>query len=479
MMPSEQQKLELQRMFDVYRYVYNKCVERFHSDTIDRTHDSDFRKMLLRDLFVTEDTRKDDKGKTADTPFDTKISTLKAELKVTEDTQKKETIKMSIKELKRQVQVYVKKNVNSNKNPNVKSFETLVHKGIRESASSSFAAGYKSCMTNLMRGHTKHFNFDFKRKNQTKHTDCINVRQVCGSLDLKKLRFNITPTKLKKLDCDPSIPLTKSGVKALKSVGITTGKLEHDFKLLHDHSEWYLLVAFTVPSAPFVIDQISNVCGIDPGIRTFMNVFSVGKGEIQTYEYAQNRKLLESFDTRIKEFKRTNKIRREYRKVGIKETVCTGARGVTRRVTTSRIRRLAFAKTERKKRECINTLHYSVINDLLSKHNVIFYGDINSHDIVKHNKRLQKSTKRETNNLKFYQFKQRLLHKSRVSNCKVVLVKEQYTTKTCSRCGTINDNVGSNETYHCVNIDCPQQTYPRDINAAKNMLLKGYTRLFV
>ena len=48
-------------------------------------------------------------------------------------------------------------------------------------------------------------------------------------------------------------------------------------------------------------------------------------------------------------------------------------------------------------------------------------------------------------------------------------VDENYTTKTCSACGAINWNVGSSETFCCPYC---HKTMDRDLNAAKNMLLK-------
>ena len=73
-------------------------------------------------------------------------------------------------------------------------------------------------------------------------------------------------------------------------------------------------------------------------------------------------------------------------------------------------------------------------------------------------------------NLKFYQLKQRLIYKASVAGKKVVLVPEHYTTKTCSCCGKMNENIGSKEVFSCDN--CKIVT-GRDMNASKNMKLKG------
>jgi putative transposase len=53
---------------------------------------------------------------------------------------------------------------------------------------------------------------------------------------------------------------------------------------------------------------------------------------------------------------------------------------------------------------------------------------------------------------------------------KVFYVPEHYTTKTCSCCGMINNNVGSKEVFTCPY--CNLIT-GRDMNASKNMKMKG------
>jgi putative transposase len=116
----------------------------------------------------------------------------------------------------------------------------------------------------------------------------------------------------------------------------------------------------------------------------------------------------------------------------------------------------------------VDLLHWNFINDILKEHDLIYLGDIKSHDIVKGAK--NKSLNLEFNDLKFYQLKQRLLYKAAVQGKVVIYVPEHHTTKTCSNCGTINNNVGSKEIFQCCN--CKLVT-GRDINAAKNIKMKG------
>jgi IS605 OrfB family transposase len=132
-----------------------------------------------------------------------------------------------------------------------------------------------------------------------------------------------------------------------------------------------------------------------------------------------------------------------------------------------RLRKIAFLKREYKKEHLINELHWKTINDILNTNDVICYGNINSHNIVKNSN--NKHLNRAANDLKFYKFRQKLEYKASILNKKLILVNEAYTSKTCSFCGCIY-NVKESKVYKCSKC---QNIIDRDINAAKNILLKG------
>lgn len=81
---------------------------------------------------------------------------------------------------------------------------------------------------------------------------------------------------------------------------------------------------------------------------------------------------------------------------------------------------------------------------------------------------LSSKTKRQMDFLGFYQFKQRLIRKGAKRGCNVYIVGEEYTTKTCTRCGVLN-NVGSSKVYTCASCSL---VAPRDLCGARNILLK-------
>ena len=137
------------------------------------------------------------------------------------------------------------------------------------------------------------------------------------------------------------------------------------------------------------------------------------------------------------------------------------------RVKDCHNKRKSLNKREDKKKNIINEVHWKTINHLITSNDVILYGDIKSHNIVKNG--FNTTVNRNFNDYKFYLFKERLLYKAKINSKMVHEVNEAYTSQCCSSCGKIN-HPGSSKTYNC--IKCAM-TCDRDINAAKNILLKG------
>ena len=65
-------------------------------------------------------------------------------------------------------------------------------------------------------------------------------------------------------------------------------------------------------------------------------------------------------------------------------------------------------------------------------------------------------------------FRQRLTFKCRQFGCKVAIVNEAYTSKTCSCCGNVKYNLGGAKVYKCGNCGAVMD---RDVNGAKNIFL--------
>ena len=113
-------------------------------------------------------------------------------------------------------------------------------------------------------------------------------------------------------------------------------------------------------------------------------------------------------------------------------------------------------------------MHWQIVNYLTTNYNHILLGSYSTKEMVENNKS-NKMNKRIGSCLKFYQFRQKLIYKSILRDCKLGLIDEYNTTKSCSNCSTLN-NIGSSSEYNCKHC---LQLYDRDINSSKNILLRG------
>ena len=131
-------------------------------------------------------------------------------------------------------------------------------------------------------------------------------------------------------------------------------------------------------------------------------------------------------------------------------------------------KRKYLLKHEKKLSNYINNLHWQVVNYLVLNYNHILLGNYSTKEMVE-NIKSNKMNKRIGSSLKFYQFRQKLIYKCILKNCKFSLIDEYNTTKSCSNCSTLN-NIGALRVY-----DCKQclQSYTRDTNSSKNILLRA------
>lgn len=118
----------------------------------------------------------------------------------------------------------------------------------------------------------------------------------------------------------------------------------------------------------------------------------------------------------------------------------------------------------------IDDVHYRTIDYLAKRYSTVFLPKFESQAL---GKKIQSSiTNRRLFTLKHFQFRQRLLFRSQYTeSLDVRLCTEEYTSKTCGRCGTIND-VGASDVYRCGKCAL---VIDRDINGARNILLKCLT----
>lgn len=95
------------------------------------------------------------------------------------------------------------------------------------------------------------------------------------------------------------------------------------------------------------------------------------------------------------------------------------------------------------------------------------------HMVSRIKRRIGSKTVRAMLTWSHFQFRRRLIDKSREYPwCRVIIVDEAFTSKTCTHCGFIHSNLGKSKTFNC-----PQcfVSLDRDANGARNILLKFLT----
>jgi transposase len=93
---------------------------------------------------------------------------------------------------------------------------------------------------------------------------------------------------------------------------------------------------------------------------------------------------------------------------------------------------------------------------------------MSSKSIVSKNGNLNKMVKRIALSLRFNDFKKRLKFKSEERKINYGIINEWMTSKMCSNCGSIKENLGGNEIYECLNCNLKQE---RDINGSRNIYI--------
>lgn len=118
----------------------------------------------------------------------------------------------------------------------------------------------------------------------------------------------------------------------------------------------------------------------------------------------------------------------------------------------------------------VTELHWKSINYLVKNNKTIIIGDLKSQKIVNKKGTMYSLTKKISNSLSFYKFTERLKYKCNLNEIKFGKINEFMTSKMCSKCGNINEELGSNKIYKCKKCKIKLD---RDINGARNIHIKA------
>jgi putative transposase len=225
--------------------------------------------------------------------------------------------------------------------------------------------------------------------------------------------------------------------------------IDHDFVLVRSFDRYYIYVPVTDGTKPKVrTDKLDSIVALDPGVRTFAAYHSekiAGSVGNQTRLVKLNRKL---------------------------------DRVVTCKRNTHNARKLKIAKRSElrlraKVRNLVDEIHHKFANFLTREFETILIPKFNVQQMVgRENQTIGPQTRRSMLTWSHFRFRQFLIWKAKQRGCSVRIVRENYTSKTCTNCGWMNPKFREPKEFRCEHC---QFACDRDINAARNIFVLNVT----
>lgn len=436
--PNQQQKELFKKYANAFKYVYNKTLNALKNEPLN----SKITKIDLRDLLVTEKTRKHSKIWNKCNSNKAKLS---AKIKKFKEIDRKD-IKLedfidyydNVKKLETIKNQYnLIKDLIKEKKQDLKSFEKEANKELRTIAVNEAFTSWRTNADLKLQERKDKFIMKFKTKKEFRKRYTFGLTPQM--YDIKDNMLYITDKKLK----DKKVKFSSGSIKSLSKINSIKQS-----EILYHNKKYYIHLCISLKDSNIKSKSIENVIGLDPGVATFLSGF--GTKEIVKYQQSNKLDLLNIEIDRLKSL-RVKKITRNGRKKN---------------------KRRVLRRLEIKKANIVDNLHWHVINDLCKNYEIICLEKFNSKSCVESNS-LSKFSKRRLTDFKHYQFRQRLTFKANNQGIEVILVNPHNTSKFCSNCGSLKlfgELTLKDRIYDCKNCKI---SMCRDLNACKNMLMFG------
>ena len=328
-------------------------------------------------------------------------------------------------------------------------WEFSTPKDVRAGAIKEFTSQLKTNISKVKKKLIPSFNMNFKSRKR-KATESITLPK--SSIKFKDGKVSIYSTFVKE-----KIKLGKRhGKRYPKPTAVET-----DIKMIYNGKDFFLLIPRQIKVKNQNKDE-KKIVALDPGVRVFQTGFS----ESECFEANVN----------------TVKLRRLKLKISLLQSLFTNKKKRGKQENKKnhqnhqnhqnhKTTRKLFI-LQKKIKDMVAECHWQTANYLIKNYNDVLLPSFESQDMVKGKSILSKKTKNEMLSLSHYAFKIRLQEKSKeYRHVRIHDVNEAYTSKTCTRCGCIN-NVGSNKVYSCKSCDL---VIDRDVNGARNIFIKHAT----
>ena len=304
----------------------------------------------------------------------------------------------------------------------------------RQLAIKDVLSAYKGCFTLLKNKQIKKFDMKFKSKKQPTQIFHITKKAIDHNLNLFKRRLNKSLRTRKRMT-----KWIQNNIKTIK----------HDCILIREKPNRYYL---HISDERKVIEKEdkNEIVSLDPGVRTFQTFYSPNG----VYGKMGNNKIDELY------------------KFGKKlDNLISHKTKVINKKTKRNLNDRCF-KLRTKIKNTVSDMHWKTASYLCKNYNYILLPNFETQKMSKKiDRNINHKSVRMMMTLSHYKFKEKLKYKSKCyKNCKVLDVSESWTSKTCGKCGNINNDLRGAKIYSCkickIKID-------RDVNGARNILLKN------
>lgn len=249
--------------------------------------------------------------------------------------------------------------------------------------------------------------------------------------------------------------MSKRAKKWLKSINY---KMNNTITIQKENGNYYVYLTYDCSKIKNY-NFPHNVVSIDPGVRIFATIYSPDgiEGHIGK----------DTVDKLITLGQKVDKL------TSIKMRKESGAYVKNNRTRRNMDKRCCSIRT--KMRNIVENLHKQTINLLCTNFETIIIPKFNvSMKIPKKGRKITNKTVRKMLTLNHGKFMERLKQQSEKIGNKLLIVTEEYTSKTCGKCGMIKKNLGGAKLYKCTG--CGVEV-DRDINGARNIMIKTITEL--
>lgn len=313
----------------------------------------------------------------------------------------------------------------------MKDGKSTIHSRVYRGSVKKYTQNINSAISNYKSGHIKDFELGFRSRK--KHNEFVNFEDKSFPAFIKKIKshywFRSKDHKRRNISFHDIFKNT-----AQKGLEIIFDKVKNHYYLYYPvEQDFFPEDDLRVENQDSYINHNERIIALDPGIRKFLVGYDPdGKAIVfgKEVKYVIG-KILDENDRLQSQGERQE-------------------------------------KNHLKENQMIQEMHWQVVNFLVKNYDTILYPDFRIQQMISGSK-LTKRTKRFMLAFRFFQFKEKLQYKCKAYGKNLVIVNEDYTSKTCTNCGFLNDTKGKEQ---LVCSSCHLEI-DRDVAGARNIFLKN------